>query len=274
MANESHEEQVELDESLFAEEQETDEEAQPRQEAEPQRETEDEGTEQQTAIPDKYKGKTALELIQMHQEAERLAGRQGNELGQLRGIIDDILDERANSSTAKKEPEEEVDFFEDPAKATESIVSRVLSQDPRLKGLEETATQQRQMEAARQLAARHPDMNEILQDPAFGEWIAKSKVRMKMFQDAHTNFDHETGSELFDLWKERKRDVQGAVQNAKQERRDQTRRASTGSGRSSGQTSSPILSRDALVELKMKDPEKYIRLLPEIKKAYQQGRVR
>jgi hypothetical protein len=268
MANERQEEPVELDESLFAEEQpETQEPVQEKEDTPKEQEEEQE-------LPNKYKGKTALELIQMHQEAERLAGRQGNELGQLRSIIDDILDERANSGTAKNEPEQEVDFFEDPAKATETIVSKVLSQDPRLKGLEETATQQRQMESARQLAARHPDMQEILQDPGFGEWISKSKVRMKMFQDAHQNFDHEVGSELFDLWKERKRDVQGAVDTAKQERREQTRRASTGSGRSSGETSAPILSRDALVELKMKDPEKYLRLLPEIKKAYRAGRVR
>ena len=36
---------------------------------------------QEPDIPDKYKGKTAEELVQMHQEAEKLLGRQSSEVG-------------------------------------------------------------------------------------------------------------------------------------------------------------------------------------------------
>lgn len=267
--DERQEDQPELDESLFAEE--TAEEAQPQEPVEPQKTEESEADD----LPDKYRGKTALELIQMHQEAERLAGRQGNELGDLRKIIDDILDERANSSPAPQHPEEEdVDFFDDPKKATTKWVQEALKSDPRLQEFENTSKQQAQASAAQRLMAKHPDGPEILQDPAFGEWIGKSQVRMKMFHDAHVNFDADVGIELFDLWKERKRDVQQVVDNSKKERRDQTRRASTGSGRSSESRSQPILSRDALVELRRTDPEKYMRLMPQIKKAYEERRVK
>ncbi len=41
------------------------------------------------ALPDKYKGKSAKEIAQMHMEAERLIGRQGSEVGELRRIVDD-----------------------------------------------------------------------------------------------------------------------------------------------------------------------------------------
>ena len=34
---------------------------------------------QEPEIPDKYKGKSAEELVQMHQEAEKLLGRQSSE---------------------------------------------------------------------------------------------------------------------------------------------------------------------------------------------------
>jgi hypothetical protein len=38
---------------------------------------------QEPDIPDKYKGKSAEELVQMHQEAEKLLGRQSSEVGEL-----------------------------------------------------------------------------------------------------------------------------------------------------------------------------------------------
>jgi len=46
-------------------------------------------------VPDKYKGKSAAELVRMHQEAEKMAGRQGNEVGGATTIncnISDVTD--------------------------------------------------------------------------------------------------------------------------------------------------------------------------------------
>jgi hypothetical protein len=38
----------------------------------------------QEDLPDKYRGKSAAELARMHQEAEKLLGRQSSEVGELR----------------------------------------------------------------------------------------------------------------------------------------------------------------------------------------------
>ena len=37
-------------------------------------------------VPDKYKGKTVSEIVHMHQEAEKLVGRQSTEVGELRRL--------------------------------------------------------------------------------------------------------------------------------------------------------------------------------------------
>jgi hypothetical protein len=48
----------------------------------PEEETQE--TEETDDLPDKYKGKTAAEIARMHEEAEKLIGKQGAELGELR----------------------------------------------------------------------------------------------------------------------------------------------------------------------------------------------
>ena len=48
-----------------------------------------EATPQEEEIPDKYKGKSTAEIVRMHQEAEKLLGRQSSEVGELRkGVYD------------------------------------------------------------------------------------------------------------------------------------------------------------------------------------------
>jgi len=42
-------------------------------------------------VPEKYRGKTPKEIIAMHQEAEKLIGKQGGEVGELRKVVDDFI---------------------------------------------------------------------------------------------------------------------------------------------------------------------------------------
>ena len=39
-------------------------------------------------LPEKYRGKSALEIAKMHQEAEKLIGRQANEVHEVRSLAD------------------------------------------------------------------------------------------------------------------------------------------------------------------------------------------
>ena len=81
-------------------------------------------------LPEKYKNKSAQELVQMHQEAEKLLGRQSSEVGELRKVVDDYIQTQLTKETAPTQTvEEEVDFFTDPEKA----VQKAIENHPKIK---------------------------------------------------------------------------------------------------------------------------------------------
>src|SRR5882672_1471260 len=47
---------------------------------------------QSTTVPDKYAGKGVEDLIKMHQNAEKLISRQGQDVAQMRRLADQLLD--------------------------------------------------------------------------------------------------------------------------------------------------------------------------------------
>jgi len=68
-----------------------------------------------TIVPEKYRGKTLDDIVKMHQEAEKLIGKQAQEVGEVRKLADELIKHNlGNTPTATKEQEPEVDFFEDP----------------------------------------------------------------------------------------------------------------------------------------------------------------
>ena len=54
---------------------------------------------QEEEIPDKYKGKSTAEIVRMHQEAEKLLGRQSSEVGELRQVVDTYIQTQLDTST-------------------------------------------------------------------------------------------------------------------------------------------------------------------------------
>ena len=65
--------------------------------------------ETEEAIPDKYQGKSVAEIVRMHQEAEKLLGRQSSEVGELRKVVDSYI--QTQLSNEAPEIEEEIDFY-------------------------------------------------------------------------------------------------------------------------------------------------------------------
>ena len=78
-------------------------------------------------LPEKYKGKSALEIAKMHQEAEKLIGRQANEVHEVRSLADQLLKQQLDSNKLAAAPIEESleeDFFADPASAVNRQVEK------------------------------------------------------------------------------------------------------------------------------------------------------
>ena len=237
-----------------------------------QEEPQVEETPQEEEIPEKYKGKSTAEIVRMHQEAEKLLGRQSSEVGELRSVVDNYIQTQLDNNTpATQEPEEDIDFFSDPDKAVE----RAIKNHPSIKAAEAQTQQYKQQTAQSHLQQRHPDMQEILQDGKFVEWIKGSKIRTQLFAQADTQYDYEAADELFTTWKERQQVVGQTVANEKASRKTAVKNASAGNAKGSGEAASrKVYRRSDIIKLMQTDPDRYLSLSDEIMQAYQEGRVR
>jgi uncharacterized protein YbaA (DUF1428 family) len=228
-------------------------------------------------LPEKYKNKSVKEIVQMHQEAEKLAGRQSSEVGELRKVVDDfILNQTTQLSTKKEEKEvSEIDFFTDPQTAVKRAVQQMLDNDPRMKEVQTVSTQAKKDKALGTLQQRHPEMVQIVSDPKFHEWKESSKFRVKLYEQADKQFDYEAADELFTLWKERQSVTQQAVAVEQQARKQAVKSAATSGARGTAESDSRKMYRRAdIIKLMKEDPDRYQAMSDEIMKAYAENRVR
>jgi hypothetical protein len=228
---------------------------------------------EQPTIPEKYQGKSLEEVVQMHQEAEKLLGRQSGEVGELRKVVDDYIASQTPTQAPQQpvEPEEDIDYFTDP----QGAVNRAIENHPKIREAEQYSSQYKQQAALATLNNKHPDMQEILADPKFAEWIKASKIRTQLFVAADQGYDADSADELFSLWKERKTVVQQTVNVEKQERKQQLKAANTGNARGSNEgTRKKVYRRADIIKLMRTDPDRYTALADEIMAAYAEGRVK
>ena len=224
-------------------------------------------------VPEKYKGKSTAEIVRMHQEAEKLLGKQSGEVGELRSVVDSYIQTQLDSTpTPTQEPDDEdIDFFSDPDKAVE----RAIRNHPSIKKAEESNRNNQRTAAMSQLKARHPDMAEVVQNSKFVEWIKASKIRTQLFAQADRQYDYEAADELFTNWKERQGVVAQAVSTEKDTRKAAVKSASTGSTKGTGeQRAKKVYRRSDIIKLMKTDPDRYMSLSDEITQAYAEGRVR
>lgn len=249
-----------------------DQETQETPEEETTLEQEQQETTEEQEIPQKYQGKSTAEIIRMHQEAEKLLGKQSSEVGELRKVVDDYIQTQLSEQAPKQsEPEEDIDFFSDPDRA----VARAIDNHPKIREAEQISTQYRQSTAMAELQKRHPDMQDILQNNKFADWIKGSKIRQQLFVQADQQYDYEAADELFTLWKERQQVVGQTAATEKNERKKAVKAASTGNVRGSGeQSAKKVYRRSDIIKLMKEDPERYMSLSNEIMAAYADGRVR
>ena len=221
-------------------------------------------------VPDKYKGKSASELVRMHQEAEKMAGRQGNEVGELRKLVDDYI---VNKSATKQPVEEEVsdlDFLENP----NATFDKKLANHPALKAAHEATKKLERMESRDRIFATHPDAMDIVNDTGFQEWVGKSQARTNKLQKADAEFNFDAADDLFTTWKEQQELIAQAANAAEGDRKRSLKSGSNGSARGSGETTKKFLKRSELLHMMQHEPERYLANNDIIMKAYQEGRVR
>jgi hypothetical protein len=228
-------------------------------------------------LPEKYRGKSAIDIAKMHQEAEKLIGRQANEVHEVRSLADQLLKQQLDSNAKVKPPIEESledDFFADPA----SAVNRQVEKHPAVLEARQAALEMKKMKTAQQLSTKHPDFATVASDAGFQDWVKSSAIRLNLFAKADAEYDFESADELLSTYKELRQIKQqnqntqtAAVESKAQE---QAMRAATVDVGGAGETSRKVYRRADLIKLRMTDPDRYMQMSDEIMQAYSEGRVK
>lgn len=230
----------------------------------------------ETVIPDKYKGKTVEEIVKMHQEAEKLIGRQAQEVHEVRSLADQLLKQQLESKKQEKPVETvpEEDFFADPKQA----VLKTVDQHPAVLEAKQASLELKRMQTAQKLQSKHPDFMDIAQNADFHEWVKASPIRVDLFTKADAEFDFNSADELLSTYKAIKgtqvndKKAQAAATEAKAQ--ETALRAAAVDTGGSGESSRKIYRRADLIKLRMTDPDRYMALQDEILAAYNEGRVK
>ena len=227
-------------------------------------------------LPEKYKGKSVEEIVKMHQEAEKMIGRQAQEVHEVRSLADQLLKQQLESTKTKETTEQtqEEDFFADP----QSAVNRTVDQHPAVLAAKQASLELKKMQTGQQLAAKHPDFVEIAQNADFQNWVKSSPIRLDLFTKADADFDFPAADELLSTYKElrqiKSNQQQTQIKAAETKAQDTALKAASVDVGGSGEVSRKVYRRADLIKLKMTDPDRYMALQDEILSAYADGRVK
>jgi len=221
-------------------------------------------------LPEKYRGKTAKEIAAMHTEAEKLIGKQGSEVGELRRVVDDFIKAQTLKEAKKEEPELDDDaFFVDP----KSAVKKAIENHPSIKEAQQASMAMRQQEVLGKIGSKHPNYQDTIQDPAFADWVKSSRIRMEMYARAETQFDFDAADELLSTWEERQNVAKTVAETTKVDRQQQLKAVSVNTQGATDSVAKKKYRRADIIKLMQTDPDRYDAMSSEIMKAYQEGRV-
>ncbi len=221
-------------------------------------------------LPEKYRDKSLDEIVKMHQEAEKLIGKQAQEVGEVRKLADELIKQNLGSRQQTRQEEPEVDFFENPQKA----IQRTVDNHPDIQAARMATLEMKKAQIQQRLAQEHPDFGDIAKDQDFANWVKSSPVRIKLFEQADAGYDYDSANELLSTYKQLRSVKQKQVSDEGEVTRKQNLKAVGVDVGGSGESSKKVYRRADLIRLKMQDPDRYDALSQEIMAAYQEGRVR
>ena len=226
--------------------------------------------ESKSDLPEKYREKSLEEVVRMHQEAEKLIGKQAQEVGEVRKLADELLKQNLGSKQQQVEVEPEVDFFENPQKAVQNTIDK----HPDVLAARQAGMEFKRMQIQQKLAQDHPDYTQVVNDSEFQNWVKSSPIRLGLYAKADGEFDYDSANELLSTFKQL-RGVRvkesGQADNAARAKTMKAIEVDTGG---SGESSKRVYRRVDLIRLKMQDPNRYDALSDEIMAAYAEKRVR
>lgn len=241
------------------------------------------------AIPDKYRGKSVDDLINMHQNAERRLSQQGAELGEVRRLADQLIGIKAqpNANAPTRQPEQRKPvtveaLLENP----EQVLNDTLQHSPAAQKADEASRRLDQLELTvqqRDFVRQYPTYQADMQNPDFIDWVKKNPLRQQLATAAYQN-DYVAANSLWSLWGEHQ-DLAGnpTKQTGTAARAQKVKDATTQRGGAQGESATRYYSRAKLMELRAKvadgDPAALARwndadFQEKLVEAYDKGLVR
>jgi hypothetical protein len=221
-------------------------------------------------IPDKYRQKSLEEVVKMHQEAEKVISRQGNEVAEVRKLADELIKQNLGSKQQQVEVEPEVDFFENPQRAVQATIDK----HPDVLAARQAGQDFKKMQIQQKLNAEHPDFSQVVNDAEFQNWVKSSPIRLGLYARADGEFDYDSANELLSTYKELRGVKAKQSEQASDASRTKSMKAAQVDVGGSGESTKRVYRRADLIRLKMTDPSRYESLNDEILAAYAEGRVR
>jgi hypothetical protein len=227
--------------------------------------------EQKPELPEKYRDKSLDEIVRMHQEAEKLIGKQAQEVGEVRKLADELIKQNLGSRQQQTRQEEpEVDFFENPQQA----VQRTVDNHPDILAARQVTLEMKRSQIQQRLAQEHPDFGDIARDQDFANWVKSSPVRIRIFEQADSGYDFDSANELLSTYKQLRTVKSKQVSDEGEITRKQNLKAVGVDVGGSGESSKKVYRRADLIQLQLRDPDRYAALSDEIMQAYIEKRVR
>lgn len=228
-------------------------------------------------VPDKYRGKSIADIIEMHRNAERELGRKANELHEYKQLSGSIVERQLKQPKSDEVPTQskaDIDLdslLEKPAE----VINSILESHPVLKQLQESVQVQQRAAKEDAFFKKYPNAKQIVGTEHFQEWVSASPVRTKMLREAHYNYDFEMGGELLDLYSQ----IHAVALAEATEKRNSDAAKIEGSARGSSSSGKAkrqkIYSKEQVIKLMQSDPYRYQQLCEgDLGKAFEEGRVR
>ena len=231
-------------------------------------------------VPEKFKGKTLADVIEMQVNADRELGRLRNEVGTYRGLVTDLSRLRRTPEETETKAQEPLDvsgndLLANPVEAITKVVQHATAKDRA-----EAAQQkfQNDLAAAEQtLFKDFPKLNETVGSEQFQEFASRTPSRQRDFQAAAKGeglVAVEAARRLLEDFNDYNTALD-AAKSAKETAVQAAKKVATESGGSSGKmTSSDRVYESDVLELIEKNPAKWRspQYQSEITKAIREGR--
>lgn len=238
----------------------------------------EETEERRATVPDsvvrRFEGKSLEDVMESYANLERRFSEQGNKMGELRKSFDDYIllqSQRSEPEPVQDEPVTSNDLYDDPETAISKVVERKTKD--KLSELEEQLKGLRLERSRAQLEKTH-NVQEILSDPNFIDWVKAKPFRVRLAQQAD-QYDFEAADELFSLYE----DHLGA-RKTKSQRRREVAAASLETGSAEQTKLDETISRSDIIDAKIaakrgnRQAEEWLKAnSAKIAAAYGEGRV-